>query len=59
MSVDGRLSDLKATVQGWYDQVRERRPAILVLDGLDTVLSVENEVSTILQSESTNSIDEC
>ena len=52
MNVEGRLSELKATVQGWCDKVTERRPALLVLDGLDTALCPENEVSALSRNGS-------
>ena len=54
VNAEGRLPDLKATVQRWIDDAKDRRPAILVLDGLDTLLCPENEVS--LESEVYNLI---
>jgi hypothetical protein len=45
INAEGRLPDLKGTVQEWCDKARERRPAILILDGLDALLCPENEVS--------------
>ena len=47
VNAEGRLSDLKATLQGWIDNAKARRPAVLILDGLDTLLCPENEVSPL------------
>lgn len=45
VSPEGRLPVVKETIQGWLDDARIRKPAVLVMDDLDTLLGPENEVS--------------
>lgn len=47
MDSEGRLGEIKATLEGWLNDARERKPALLVLDGLDHLLGPENEVSPL------------
>jgi hypothetical protein len=40
------LKETKEHIEGWMDDARERRPALLILDGLDNLLGPEHEVSS-------------
>lgn len=45
---EGRVKELKAKIEAWFEGARKRRPALLVLDGLDSLLSPEHEVSQLI-----------
>lgn len=42
---EARLKDTKEKMDAWITDATQRRPCLLILDGLDTLLSAENEVS--------------
>ena len=39
-----RLKDLKLKLEEWVETARQRKPCVLVLDNLDSLISPENEV---------------
>jgi hypothetical protein len=43
---EGRISVAKEKMSEWIAEAKTRRPAFLVLDGLDTLLPPENEASS-------------
>jgi hypothetical protein len=42
---EGRLKETKDKITGWSEDAKRKRPAVLVLDGLDSLLGPEHEVS--------------
>jgi len=44
---EGRLKETKDKIAGWLEDAKRRRPVILVLDGLDSLLGPEHEVSQL------------
>lgn len=42
---DGRITKIKETMSSWHEDLQKRGPALLILDGIDTLLPPENEVS--------------
>jgi hypothetical protein len=35
---------MKAKIEGWLEDAKRKRPALLILDGLDSLLAPEHEV---------------
>jgi hypothetical protein len=42
---DGRLKETKDKITKWLEDAKRKRPAVLVLDELDSLLRPEHEVS--------------
>ena len=42
---EGRIGTIKEKMSAWVEQGSEKAPALLILDGIDTLLPPEDEVS--------------
>lgn len=47
IDADARLSGTKERMTGWVEEATRRRPCVLILDGMDSLLSPEHEVRVI------------
>ena len=47
IELDARVSHTKEKMTAWVEEATRRRPCLLILDALDTLLSPEHEVSLI------------
>lgn len=43
--MEGRIKEVKEEMTGWFEQGKVKAPCLLLLDGLDTLVAPENEVS--------------
>ena len=44
VDVDARISITKEKMSAWKEEATRRRPCVLILDGLDSLLAPEREV---------------
>jgi SpoVK/Ycf46/Vps4 family AAA+-type ATPase len=44
---EGRLKETKAKIEELLENAQRRKPAVLILDGLDSLLGPEHEVSQL------------
>ena len=42
---DERITKVKESMADWIEDAKRRAPTLLILDGIDTLLPPENEVS--------------
>ncbi len=48
IDIDSRMSATKEKMTGWLEEATRRRPSLLILDGLDSLLRPEHEVCLLV-----------
>jgi hypothetical protein len=49
---EGRLKETKSKIEELLENAQRKKPAVLVLDGMDSLLGPEHEVSQLLVAQS-------